>query len=407
MVRNLLGAAAVVFGFSALHAQTMDTRFYGYLDGYFESVDDQYSADGAKDANATEFNVPNLSLVINSNINNDYRAYMNLTGQGAGNISVRNAWVEKSLAGDYLKFRIGKMYRPFGIYNEILDAVPTYIGIEAPELFDTDHLLLTRTTNLMLWGQTNLGVGSFRYVLTTGNDERESSQVPYGIDLQYNIGSNWKFGYSYYDTNGKAKPINDDANSPAEGGVHAWMDQDEYTAMGPYFQYKGSKWTVQAATFQADHNATRNSTKATAICRSTTSANDRIDQRFNCTGGSAANGTGSGSTANNFNADYKIDTYYLRVGYNFDLESGGQITPYAQYDYYKNPEMVYNKSLGGDKEAGVSDDGDFVKWTVGTVYRPNYTVTFKLDYSQHMQDIAKESKNYGEVRFSYSYFWKF
>ena len=83
MVRNLLGAAAVIFSFSALHAQNMDTRFYGYLDGYFESAEDQNSADGAVDANSSEFNVPNLSLVINSNINNDYRAYMNLTGQGA------------------------------------------------------------------------------------------------------------------------------------------------------------------------------------------------------------------------------------------------------------------------------------------------------------------------------------
>ncbi|MCH2533899.1 MAG: hypothetical protein MK008_05610 [Bdellovibrionales bacterium] len=403
MVRNLLGAAAVVFGFSSLHAQNMDTRFYGYLDGYFESVEDQTSANGAVDENSSEFNVPNLSLVINSNINNDYRAYMNLTGQGAGNISVRNAWVEKSLAGDYLKFRIGKLYRPFGIYNEILDAVPTYIGIEAPELFDTDHLMLTRTTNLMLWGQKNLGVWSLRYVLKTGNDERESSQVPYGIDLQYNIGSNWKFGFSYYDTNGKAKPINDKADSPSEGGVHAWMSEDEYNVMGPYFQYKGSKWTVQAATYQADHNATRDDSgnvgesKADLICQSTTSANQRIKDRFGCVG----------NDAQNTNADYKIDTYYLRVGYNFDLESGGQITPYAQYDYYKNPEMVYDKSLGGDKEAGVSDDGDFVKWTVGTVYRPNYTVTFKLDYSQHMQDVVNESKDYGEIRFSYSYFWKF
>lgn len=401
MVRNLIGAAMVVFGFTALQAKTMDTSFYGYLDGYFESSEDQTSADGVVDENSFDFRVPNLSLVINSNINNDFRAFVNLTGQGAETVSVRNAWVEKTFAGDIIKIRLGKLYRPFGLYNEILDAVPTYIGIEPPELFDKDHLMLTRTTNFMLFGQTNLGVGSLRYSLTTGNDERESSQAPFGVDLQYNIGANWKFGYSYYDTNGKAKPADE------EGGVLPWMAEDQYTVMGPYFQYKDSKWTLQAATYQADHKGFRDQSKATTICRKATSINNRVDQRFNCVGGSAANGSGVGSSAGNLDTEFKIDTWYLRVGYNFDLNNGGQITPYAQYDYYKNPEMIYDKSLGGDKEAGATDDGDFAKWTVGTVYRPNYTVAFKLDYSQHIQSVVNESKDYGEFRFSYSYFWKF
>ena len=39
---------------------------------------------------------------------------------------------------DHFKLRTGKIYRPFGQFNELLDAVPTYLGMEPPELFDKD-----------------------------------------------------------------------------------------------------------------------------------------------------------------------------------------------------------------------------------------------------------------------------
>ena len=72
-------------------------------------------------------------------------------------LSVRNAWVEVPIYRDRVLLRVGKTYRRFGLYNEILDAVPTFIGIEPPELFDKDHLIVTRTTNVMLHGTLNLG----------------------------------------------------------------------------------------------------------------------------------------------------------------------------------------------------------------------------------------------------------
>jgi hypothetical protein len=40
-----------------------------------------------------------------------------------------------------------------GLYNEKLDQIPTFIGIEAPEMLDADYLFLPRTTMEMMHGQ--------------------------------------------------------------------------------------------------------------------------------------------------------------------------------------------------------------------------------------------------------------
>jgi hypothetical protein len=105
--------------------------------------------------------VLNLNVMVQGTVLERYRYFLNLAAPKAGEIGddvligVRNAWVEAPLVGDALQVRLGKTYRRFGLYNEILDATPTFIGIEPPELFDADHLMLTRTTNLMLSGWTS------------------------------------------------------------------------------------------------------------------------------------------------------------------------------------------------------------------------------------------------------------
>jgi hypothetical protein len=66
---------------------------------------------------------------------------------------------------------------------------------------------------------------------------------------------------------------------------------------------------------------------------------------------------------------------------------------------------LFNKDLGGDAEAGLSDDGRFTKQTLGLVYRPINTVALKVDSSNHSQKVGGTYKNYVEGRFSYSYIW--
>jgi hypothetical protein len=100
-------------------------------------------------------------------------------------IEVRNAWGNFKLRSEF-QVRVGKMYRRFGLYNEKLDQIPTFIGIEPPEIFDGDHLFVTRTTSLMLHGNFTKRATTFSYALTTENGEggEKKGVVPLGWDLR-------------------------------------------------------------------------------------------------------------------------------------------------------------------------------------------------------------------------------
>jgi hypothetical protein len=391
VLKSLIGAGLLISGLSA-NAQ-MNTKVYGYIDGYWEKVDDSPRiGTSEKSKNPSEFDTPNIHALIMSS-KDSYKSFLNISGSGGGTLDVRNAWVEKEIMGEQLAFRIGKLYRKFGLYNEILDAVPTYIGIEPPEMFDGDHLMLTRTTNAMFHGKTNVGSdGQLNYAITTGNDERKTDAQSLGLDLNYTIGTNWKFGASYYTSGGRAVSDNQGSgNRPGSGGVLNWMEHDSYDVSGAYLQYTDAKWIIQVESYVSNHKATRDLAVVADLCTNAT-LNARQQARFGCGGTLNADG------------DYETSTTYIRTGYIIPLEQGS-ITPYVQYDVYENKETIWQKSQGGDNEAGLADDGQFAKATIGAVYRPDFNVAIKADYSQHLQDVNGKENNYGEVRFSFSYFW--
>lgn len=210
-------------------------KIYGFIEGYFEKVGQ--TPTGIDEAGETvyeshphEFDVANVHLMVQGTLADRFRYYLNLAAPGSGSPSgdeaavVRNAWVEAPLVVGLLNLRVGKTYRRFGLYNEILDAAPTFLGIEAPELFDQDHLLLTRTTNLMLHGELNFGESSLAYALMTGNDERAEDQIPIGADVYFDWAETLRLGTSFYTTGGDAVPTRD-AGSP-RGGVINWMASD-------------------------------------------------------------------------------------------------------------------------------------------------------------------------------------
>lgn len=389
IISHLALVATTLNGGVAVAEQS--TRVYGYLNGYVEKVEDSPDLSGEKTENPHEFDVPNLNVIIQST-QDSYKSYVNLSGGGAGGVEVANAWVEAGLFGEYLSFRIGKMYRPFGLYNEILDATPTYIGIEPPELFDGDHLLLTRTTNAMLRGKAEIGPGFLHYAMTTGNDERASVQVPLGLDINYQLGTRFKIGGSYYSSSGKAAPTKKVGEGSPDGAVVNWMAEDEFSVTGGYVQYKDASWTLQVASYSASHDATRDAAAVAAVCKDY-ALNETQRKRFGCDDTIVTDVT------------YDIATSYVRAGYTIPVGSW-YLTPYSQYDIYKNPESVFDKNAGGDKEAGLADDGQFVKTTLGVVIRPNFNVAIKLDYSQHDQKILGKNETYGETRAAFTYFWQ-
>ena len=383
------------------------TRVYGYIEAYWEKVaDTPDSVDAAGNTvnvnNKHEFDVRNINVMMQTRLLERFRAFLNLAAPGASSISVRNAWVEVALLGDFLALRFGKLYRPFGLYNEILDATPTYLGIEPPELFDDDHLMLTRTTNLMLRGTWVHESHALSYAITTGNDERRGDTVPLGFDARYTYLSpggrlSVLFGSSAYATLGNAAPSKGVGEGSPDGGVATWMEKDKFVVFGAFAQIDLSGFQLQAAYWQAEHDATRDPAQVIQLLDA--DLNPRQRRRF-------FGGVGTPTEADVITAvEYSVVTFYSRLGYTFN-SSIGSFSPYFQYDFYENPEAIKSKTFGGDNEAGLSDDGRFHKVTIGVVYRPISAIALKVDGSTHIQDFNGETVSYPEIRTALSYYWQ-
>lgn len=382
-------------------------QIYGFIEAYLEKVAQtpvgvDANGDTVFESNPHEFDVANAHLMVQGVIANRFRYYLNLAAPGSGSPSgdaaavVRNAWVEVPLAQDLLILRAGKTYRRFGLYNEILDAVPTFLGIEAPELFDNDHLLLTRTTNLMLHGRIAMGdSSSLVYALMTGNDERAADEIPIGADLYFDYDETLRIGTSFYTTGGDAVPTRD-SGSP-RGGVLNWMESDQYLVFGGYGQLNTGGFSLEAAYWRAQHEGVRDPAKVIGLLGA--GLNPRQLERFGIDGDAPTEGDVIRE------ASYAVQTFYARLGYAIETDAG-EFIPYAQFDFYQNPETIQAKGFGGDNEAGLTDDGQFIKPTVGIVYRPDPSVALKVDGSTHIQQFNEATVQYPELRFSLSYFWQ-
>jgi len=390
--------AAGLMGLSTSAYAEQGVKVYGYLAVNYEDVAE--TPDGSNDPG--EFSYPHLNLMFQSRIADNFRVYLNFAGDGAEEMSVRNYWGEYTYS-DLFKIRAGKIYRPFGLFNEKLDAVPTYLGIEPPELFDKDHLMLPRTGDLMLHGSYFMGGNTLKYSLMTGNKEVIDTGKPVSWDLNYSIGNDLKFGTSGYYSKEPGSPEDVGEGSPP-GGVLPWMTEDKYTVLGGYVHTKLSNFTIKAAYWIGNHDAVRDPDQVIALLPA--GLNSRQMERF---GLDQYNISGD---INDIDTDgsYTVSTYYVRVGYTIPKGTVSgfnvEMTPFFFWDYYENEETVGDKDFGGDNEAGVSDDGKFAKPTIGIVFKPIDSVAFKVDASQHMYKWNGNNEAYSEIRFDISYFFR-
>jgi hypothetical protein len=397
-------AILVTIGADMSSAQS-PVHLYGYFSTRYEKTFAVTGPNGTIDeASPADFAYPFFNLMGQYSINDQFRVFININGAKATTLDLRNFWGEYS-AFRALNFRIGKIYRKFGLYNEILDAVPTYYGIEPPELFDTDHLMISRTTMAMVYGSIDLGPGSVNYSASTDNGEGdplfapEKGAYPFCYDLQYSFdGGNYTLGTSGYSTFGDAKPnVAINGGSP-KSGVLNWMDHDRFTIFGLYAEAKISNLTLQAEYWSSSHNGVRDTAKVKTVVQS---AGISDIQRGRFLIDPSATGPVRGTNVRT-DAPFVIKTWYVRAGYSF--ETGiGEIAPYVQWDWYQNPETIANKTYGGDDEAGVADDGTFNKSTVGIIYRPVASVAVKFDQSYHFYKSNGEDVRYPEIRLDFSF----
>ena len=398
------------------HEKIYDTRIYGYLNATMDEIApvsfkrplayDRAANKAVEVQEPMDYGV-DAFVMIQGTIGNRYRYFLNVAALGAGDpiestsIEIRNAWVEASLYGQALAVRAGRMYRRFGLYNEILDATPTFIGIKEPEILDDDHLMITRTTNLMLLGARVKNAHKLEYSITTGSDERESNQVPLGADVNYSYEHTLKIGVSYYDSMGKAKPGVAVGEGSPKGGVANWMAEDRYRVIDAYAQVMRGPLIAQLEYSIARHNAKRDPSTILPLADPSANLSPAQYQRFFT---DAFDDTPPTQIDVIENAEYTAHSAYFRLGY--ELASGA-FTPYIQLDYYKNPEIVPLEDFGGDNEAGYDDRGRFLKGTLGFMYRPIPPIAFKLEYGSHLfMKWGGTSYADPDLRASFAYFWE-
>ena len=377
-------------------------RQYGYFSSRYERTFSEPGLDGGGNTVYLDapgaWSHPSLNLMFQQQVNDNVKAFLNINGSGAGTLDVRNMWGEYSFNSAF-NLRVGKIYRTLGLYNEILDAVPMYIGIEAPELFDADHLMVSRTTQLMAYGSHELGDGSLRYTLSMDNGEGEPvlDVYPLCLDLRYSTGNDQlTFGTSLYSSNGALTPDKSPGEGSPKGGILPWMAEDNFKVFGGYTQLNAKSWIVQFEYWQSPHDAVRDASLVVDVVNSAGVNEAQLD-RFLLDVTRAPDDT-------NVRVPVKFDvkTWYLRSGYSF-TSNAGEWVPYMQWDWYSNPETIAAKTWGGDNEAGVADDGKFNKATLGLIFRPVPQVALKLDGSTHMYKFNGKNEKYSEVRFDISY----
>jgi hypothetical protein len=379
-------------------------QLYGYFSSRYEKTLATQGPGGViAEASPAEWSYPYFNLMMQYSPAEKFKAFFNLNGSSAGTIDVRNFWGEYS-AANYFNVRVGKTYRKFGLYNEILDAVPTYYGIEPPELFDADHLIISRTTTFMIYGGVTAGSGTINYSASTDNGEGYPENgpgkgtFPLGYDLNYKFGGgDYTIGISGYTSGGEAMPNVPLGGGSPKSGVLPWMASDKFSVFGGYAEAIIGHLTLQAEYWGSPHNAQRDPASVITVINNA-GLNQRQLNQF------LIDPNGSITDPANVRVDSKftIKTWYIRTGYSFET-SIGEVGPYAQWDYYSNPETISKKKYGGDAEAGEADDGVFNKSTVGILYRPIPDVAVKFDQSFHFYKSNGENVRYPEIRLDFSF----
>ncbi len=378
---------------------------YGYMSTRLEQVIYELSVDENGETETTtppyEWDLPYVHIFMRAPLSQNIEAFVNLASQ---DLEVRNAWGNIKIK-DGFQLRFGKQYRTFGLFNEKLDEVPTYLGIEPPELFDSDHLMLSRTTMFTVHGDILSGKNTYSYHLTTDNGEGgpQNGVIPLGWDIRAKISGLALVGASgYFSSIGDSYPSSG-TTGPSKTGILPWIENDDYQVFGGFIETQVKNLLIKAAYWQANHTAQRCPDCVLEIVREA-GINEQQRERFL---GENADKPDDSLTVDDVVVDveYTIRTGYIRFGY-FMYTKAGTFVPFVFFDWMEHPETIANKDFGGDNEAGISDDGIFYKLTIGLVYKPIEKVAFKLDGSTHIQKFNGQTEQYPEIRFDVSFLFK-
>ncbi|MCC7429444.1 hypothetical protein IT568_01245 [bacterium] len=380
------------------------TNFYGYLSVNYQDlgsikIPSQVDSISVIKQNSTSnWKNSNFHLLFQSPIGNNFKAFGHLSADNNEKVELRNYWGEFAL-NEKFKFSAGKIYRPFGLFNETLDSSPTYIGISPPEELNENHLLVPRTTTLLFHGTGNLERNNFRYSISFDSGEQsDGTFLAYGWDVSNEFYGIFKTGYSFYRTNEKKGSSLKVGEGAPKGSVPTWMEKEKFFVWGGYVQADYWNFTVQASWWKANHKGKRDKEQLKNL-DTEAALNPFQEVRF-----FAKNlATGEIPTTYNLDAKYKVRTWFTKIYYTWETKKLGQFIPYYNYEYYENPETISETKFGGDNFAGNSDDGKVNKHTFGVSYKPNSKVSFKLDSSTTIYNLDVKKQHYETFRMEIAY----
>jgi len=177
-------AAVGLLPASRAEAQLGDRiKINGYASVEFEK---QTGDEGEGDPNGS-FDSDGVDLVINALVTDRLRVGTDLTWEhgaatedGRGNVAVEYAFMEYFVR-DWLKLRAGKMFVPFGLYNEIHTAKPLFLSVKEPFATDKTDKLGSPVRFFPRWGTGLAALGSgqiagrdYDYTLQLTNGESDT-----------------------------------------------------------------------------------------------------------------------------------------------------------------------------------------------------------------------------------------
>ena len=220
MSTRFLAAAALALALPLpAAAQEMADRIVinGYTNFEFSK---QLSKEGAGDKNGS-FDADQFDLVFNITVSERVRVAADLswehgtaTEEGRGNQALEYGFVEYALS-DKLKLRFGKMFTPFGVFNEIHTAKPAFLAVkEAASLNKNDRIVDGGYLFYPRWGAGIAAHGDWvvggkdiSYDVLVANGEQEEAN-PFEEDentsksvtarLRVDATENIRVGYSFY-----------------------------------------------------------------------------------------------------------------------------------------------------------------------------------------------------------------
>ncbi len=157
----------------------------GYSGFEFEK---QIDEEGNGDPNGS-FDADLFDLVLNFQVTDKIRVSTDLTWEhgaatedGFGNVAVEYAFAEYAFS-DLAKVRVGKMFIPFGIYNEIHTAKPAFLSVKEPASTNKTERIVDNAfrfyprwgAGIALHGDGLIGERGFSYDLFLSNGDQSET----------------------------------------------------------------------------------------------------------------------------------------------------------------------------------------------------------------------------------------